>query len=97
MTNLANSLLLMNGPFINSNFASSSAILPPKLNTTSHIAIVRDETEELELLSSLVWRQNTSMPIIKIVSFKNEGITFPKSYCIEVEYIEKPVKNLWGV
>lgn len=48
---------------------------------------VHNSAEEAELVSNLIWRQQTSMPIIKVARYNIEGndYGYPKIYRIEIE------------
>jgi hypothetical protein len=47
---------------------------------------VKNTLEEVELINSLIWRQKTNMPVVKVVSFYRQSPTtsFPKTYNISI-------------
>lgn len=61
-----------------------SEMFPRKCRTTTQGITVTNPMEEYELVNNLIWRSNTSLPIVKVVGFKIESNTFPKAYTIEV-------------
>lgn len=47
-----------------------STISPMKASKTNQEKLVNNPLEEVELVNSLIWRQKTSMPIVKVLNFK---------------------------